>query len=107
MNLCVRSSHESADSTAIAPNAPGLRDARFQEPKPPDEKPNTPRLLAADNVRQVLSMRGHLQRIASEVLLMPAVSVSLRQLLGLGQLALPPDLDDRYNKPTTVNTGKR
>ena len=51
MNLCVMSSQESADSTAIAPKTSGLREARFQAPNPPDEKPNTPRLAAAGIVR--------------------------------------------------------
>src|SRR5438309_236416 len=58
MNLCVMSSHESAESTAIAPKTSGLREARFQEPKPPDENPNSPRLLADGSVRYVLSTWG-------------------------------------------------
>src|SRR6266516_7121528 len=44
MTLWVMSRNESAESTAIALNTLGLRDARFQAPNPPDEKPKTPRL---------------------------------------------------------------
>ena len=51
MNLWVMSSHESADSTAIAPKTSGLREARFHEPNPPEENPNTPRLAADGIVR--------------------------------------------------------
>jgi len=52
------SSHESAESTAIAANASGLREARFHEPNPPDEKPNRPRLEAFAIVRYAPSTCG-------------------------------------------------
>src|ERR671939_2220249 len=52
------SSQESADNTAIAPNTSGLREARFHEPNPPEEKPKTPRLEAAGIVRKAASTCG-------------------------------------------------
>src|SRR3954462_13383027 len=57
MNLCVMSRNESADSTAIAANTLGLREATFQAPNPPDEKPNTPRLRASGIVRWFASTK--------------------------------------------------
>ena len=51
MNLCVMSRNESPESIASAPKTSGLREATFQAPKPPDEKPNTPRLRALGIVR--------------------------------------------------------
>src|SRR5690348_14597735 len=58
MCLCVRSSHESADRTAIAPRTSGCFEARFHEPNPRDENPKTPRLAGDGMVRYVLSTNG-------------------------------------------------
>src|SRR5438270_11924843 len=58
MNLCVMSRNESPESIASAPKTSGLREATFQAPKPPDEKPNTPRLRALGIVRYAASTVG-------------------------------------------------
>ena len=47
------SKNESPDSIAMAPKVSGLREARCQAPKPPDENPKTPAIRASSAIGPV------------------------------------------------------